>query len=311
MKKPRVAVFGDIMLDRYDYCENRENPESSAPCYRVKKTVFLPGGAGNVAANLSKLGAEVTLFGLVGNDDHGKIVLMELAKFGINKKVLINESIATIVKQRILAVGDGRYHGRLDFGDDTAEVHKILSLAPEIVSALSPVIKNGFDACIVSDYAKGFVSQELMIEIKKLGCPIFVDPKQKKELYVGVELIKPNRRELHVLTSQGSDIERVESLSKELSTDVLFTMGEDGMCYVGRSGERIELPGHHVDVADVTGSGDTVIATYVFYRCLGRSVRESLELANRAGSINVQHVGCYRVSREEIENFSTNQNKNL
>ncbi|MBU0907332.1 MAG: hypothetical protein KKE05_04210 [Nanoarchaeota archaeon] len=166
--KPKIAVFGDILLDRYDYCENRENPESSAPCHRVKNTVFLPGGAGNVAANLARLGAEVILFGVLGNDDHGRQLLTEISKLGINHKILTDNGIKTIVKQRILSTSDGRYHGRLDFGDYPSEIEAIKSLRFQILSRLSPLLADGFDSCIISDYNKGFITAEIINEIKKL-----------------------------------------------------------------------------------------------------------------------------------------------
>lgn len=302
MEQPKIAVFGDVLLDRYDYCENRENPESSAPCYRVKKTSFLPGGAGNVAANLAQLGADVTLFGIVGDDEHGKILLKEISELGITSKILFDESISTIIKQRILSSHDGRYHGRMDFGDSASDVEKIKLLKNQITEKIRPLIFNGFQSVIVSDYAKGFISKELISEIKKIGCQIYVDPKQNKELYRNVELIKPNKKELANLTNGESDEERAVNLSKELNTNVLLTLGENGMLYAGKEGEIISLAAHQVDVSDVTGSGDTVIATFVFYRAIGRSIEESLTLANKAASINVQHVGCYRVRRDELEN---------
>jgi len=302
MKKPIIAVFGDVMLDRYDYCENRDNPESSSPCHRVKKTSFLPGGAGNVAANLTKLGAEVILFGLVGRDEHGKHLINELSKRGIYQRLLTDEKIKTIVKQRILSESDGRYHCRLDFGDHLEEIEKIKSLNQGAVEKIAPLIANGFDAVIISDYDKGFVTQELVNEIKKLNIQIYVDPKKSKALFQGVELIKPNGKEISAMVSGNDDREKAEILSKELNTNVLLTLGEKGMYFIGKDGTYFELPVHKVEVSDVTGCGDTAIATLVFYRTLGKSMRESIELANKAAGISVQHVGCYHVSRGEIEN---------
>lgn len=299
--RPKIAVLGDILLDRYDYVENRENPESSAPCHRVKNTKFLPGGAGNVAANLAKLGAEVTLFGIIGNDDHGKQLLAEITKLGVNQKILIEDTIKTIVKQRILSAHDGRYHGRLDFGDHTSEINAIKSLAPQIVQRLFPLLANGFDACIISDYNKGFITQEIVSIIKSFHIPIYVDPKQDKFLYKDVELIKPNRKEISMMSSIPDDKEKATSLAKELNTNILLTLGEKGMFLAEKTGETFYLPANKTEVLDVTGCGDTTIATLVFYRTLGKSLRESIILANKAAGINVQHIGCYQISREEIE----------
>ncbi|MBU1988379.1 MAG: hypothetical protein KKD94_02775 [Nanoarchaeota archaeon] len=301
MEKPRIAVFGDVMLDRYDYCENRDNPESSAPCHRVKKTTFLPGGAGNVAVNLATLGAEVILFGLIGKDEYGNSFLNEISKFGIHQRLLIEGNIKTIVKQRILSIGDGRYHGRLDFGDDSEEIDKIKSLKSEISEKIKLLIIEGFDACIISDYDKGFVTQELINEIKKINSPIYADPKKNKSLYYGIELIKPNRKELSAMVHAEDDKKKAEMLSRDLNTNVLLTLGEKGMYYFGKENVSFELPAHKVEVSDVTGCGDTALATLVFYRTLGKSMKEAIELANKAAGISVQHVGCYHAKREEIE----------
>lgn len=298
--KPRIAVFGDILLDRYDYCENRENPESSAPCHRVKDTTFLPGGAGNVAANLAKLGAEVTLFGIIGNDEQGKRLIEEISKLGIVPRVLIDNTVKTIVKQRILSATDGRYHGRLDFGDHPTEIQAIRALRFQILEKISSLL-GSFDSCIISDYNKGFITPEIINELKKIKIPIYVDPKQDKSLYAGVELIKPNRKEIASMGSAADDREKAKELAKELNSNILVTLGGDGMFFAGKDGSSFHLPANKAEVVDVTGCGDTAIAALVFYRTLGKSIRESVELANKAAGINIQHIGCYHVSRDEIE----------
>lgn len=301
MEKPKIAVFGDVLLDRYDYCENRENPESSAPCHCVRKTTFLPGGAGNVAANLAKLGADVILFGLIGKDEPGQQLLKEISRLDITSKLLTDEKIKTIVKQRILSAHDGRYHGRLDFGDDHPEIAQRISLDQEITRAILPQIANGFDACVISDYEKGFVTPALVAQIKSLGVPVYVDPKNEISQFYGVELIKPNRKEISSMSRTAGDKQKAEDVASRLNTNVLLTLGEQGMYFVGKNGESFHLPAHKTEVVDVTGCGDTAIATLVFYRTLGKSMKEAVELANKAAGLNVQHVGCYSVSREEIE----------
>ncbi|MFH1802081.1 MAG: PfkB family carbohydrate kinase [archaeon] len=302
--QPKIAVFGDVLLDRYDYCENRENPESSAPCHRVRKTIFLPGGAGNVAANLAKLGAKVTLFGIVGQDEHGQHLVKEIIQSNIEPKILTDKTIKTIVKQRILSAGDGRYHGRLDFGDDPSEVNQIRSLRAQILECITPHTPNGFDACIISDYDKGFITPELVSHIKKMNLPVYVDPKKEISQFQGVELIKPNRREISQMSNAQDDKDKAKDIAQKLGTNVLLTLGGGGMYFAGKTGESFHLPAHKTEVVDVTGCGDTAIAVLVYYRTIGKTLKESIELANKAAGINVQHIGCYSVSREEIEQMT-------
>ena len=301
MEKPKIAVFGDLILDKYDYCENRDNPESSAPCHRVKNTKFLPGGAGNVAANLKSLGAEVVLFGILGKDENGECLIRELNNLGINHKLIFNGEIKTIVKQRILSNSDGRCHCRLDFGDSDHEIEKIKSLSYQIAKELKNSVKNDFSSCIISDYGKGFITQELIEIIQELNSLVYVDPKNNSLEYKNIELIKPNRKELQHLAQGQNQEEKVRNLGKKFNTNILLTLGEQGMYYLDKDGKSLEFPANKVEVADVTGSGDTVISTLVFYRTIGKSIEESIKLANKAASINVQHVGCYHVKRAEIE----------
>lgn len=308
MEKPKIAVFGDILLDRYDYCENRDNPESSAPCHRVSKTTFLPGGAGNVATNLAKLGAEPILFGLIGEDEHGNFLSNELNKKDIDKKILINNNIQTIVKQRLLSAIDGRYHGRLDFGDSEEQVNQIKSLNNQIIEHVKNNLTSNYNAFLVSDYSKGFISEELLAILKSKKIPIYVDFKKDKGIGRGVELVKPNKIEISLMVKNGSIREKAHTLSKELDSNVLLTLGGDGMYYVDRDGSTFSLPANKVDVSDVTGSGDSAISTLVFYRSIGKSIKESIILSNIAAGLNVQHIGCFQATRKEIEDVYFNKN---
>jgi bifunctional ADP-heptose synthase (sugar kinase/adenylyltransferase) len=107
-----IGIIGDVLLDKYDYCSNRENPESSAPCYVVERTEYKPGGAGNVAANVSSLGSKSILVSVIGNDDNARI--LENILQGMNTHLIRDSKRPTIVKERVMSVQDGRYHFRKD-----------------------------------------------------------------------------------------------------------------------------------------------------------------------------------------------------
>ena len=115
-------------------------------------------------------------------------------------------------------------------------------------------------------------------------------------------MIKPNRKEISTMSNFSDDREKAQELAKELNTNVLLTLGGEGMFFAGKSGETFHLPAHKTEVVDVTGCGDTAIATLVFYRTLGKSFREAIELANKAAGISIQYPGCHHISRDEIEN---------
>lgn len=298
---PQIAVFGDVFLDRNDFCDNRENPESSAPCYRVRNTKYLPGGAGNAASNLVKLGSQVTLYGIIGEDEHGSTLVKELESRGIKLNLIRHPQVRTIVKQRILSSSDGRYHARLDFGDSPAEIETIRTLQNNVLETLAESYQTDPQLVLVSDYAKGFITEQLMDFLRYKKLPIYVDPKQDGGLYTGVELIKPNRKELSLLMGKGEGKTLARTLSEKLNANVLLTLGEEGMFFVDRAGETIQVSAEKTDVVDVTGCGDTAIATLAFYRALGKSWRESIELANKAAGINARHIGCYAPARDEIE----------
>jgi rfaE bifunctional protein kinase chain/domain len=287
-----ITVIGDLILDKYDYCSNRQNPESSAPCYTVEYTEYKPGGAGNVAANLSTLGSECKLVGVIGNDPNSQLLDNILSEFKINHNLILDNNRNTIVKERILSVTDGRYHYRKDIEKkiyiDSQHVNEILEMCI------------GSKLILVSDYNKGTISEELMKGLASLQIPIFVDPKPNhKDFYKNVYLIKPNVPEIREMTGISDDIQAARTLRDQLRTNVMLTRSEKGIFFAGLE-EEFEFPTVSKKVFDVTGAGDTVVAAFTHFFLKGYSLKECATLANKAASIAIQYPGCYQVKEEEI-----------
>ncbi|MBU3913534.1 MAG: bifunctional hydroxymethylpyrimidine kinase/phosphomethylpyrimidine kinase [Nanoarchaeota archaeon] len=292
----KIAVIGDVMLDRYDYCLNRENPESSAPCYTVVRVGYKPGGAGNAAANLKSLGSDVDLIAVVGDDPHAGLLKKVLGEKGVSTRLIHDSSRETIVKERALSVGDGRYHFRLDH-EKTGDIG--LEHAAEVIQLIK---STGYELVLVSDYNKGMITRSLMEELKATKIPIIVDPKEAhKDFYEGVFVIKPNVKEARRMAGLDDEIVAAEKLREELGTNILLTRGHEGVIYFGLDGKRFGFPSQAKNgVFDVTGGGDTFIATFAHFYSKGRDIKECVELANKAAGIAVGYPGCYSVSEREV-----------
>jgi len=292
----KIAVVGDVMLDRYDYCKNRENPESSAPCYTVLRVEYKPGGAGNVAANLKSLGADADLIAVVGNDFHAGLLEKVLNEKGVSTRLITDSNRTTIVKERALSESDGRYHFRLDH-EKTDDIN--LEHAAEVINLIR---SNGYELILVSDYNKGMITRELMNSLKETKIPIIVDPKEAhREFYHDVFMIKPNVKEARKMAGLENEIEAGEKIKKELNSSILLTRGQDGVSYFGLDNERFDFPSQaHNGVFDVTGGGDTFIATFAHFYSKKMEIKECVKLANKAAGIAVGFPGCYSVSEKEV-----------
>jgi len=289
----KIVVIGDVMLDMYDYCKNRENPESSAPCYTVISTEYKPGGAGNVAACLAKLGANLKLISVVGKDYPSDNLVMRLDELNIPYNLIRDEKRQTVLKERTLSVHDGRYHYRKD-----REV-----IQPIELNHIDEIVRSARDAdfIIISDYAKGIITYALMEELKKMKIPIFVDPKPNHlSYYKRVSIITPNVKEAREMSGISDEMKAAEKLKQELETNVLLTRSEKGMSYFGLTGEIYDFPAEAKEVFDVTGAGDSVIATFAHFIAKEYSIKDALSLANKAAGISVGHTGCYQVTEKEL-----------
>lgn len=290
----KIVVIGDVMLDKYDFCSNAENPESSAPCWTVERTEFKPGGAGNVAANLASLGANFELISVVGEDYSANVLKQELQRFKVPCSFISDSERQTIVKERIMSASDGRYHCRInrERKEYIGQEH-----VQEIIKRI-----DGADIVLVSDYRKGTISKELMDALRTKNLRVIVDAKPEHvSFYHNLFLVKPNAKEARVMTGLEDEVQAGEALMKKLGSNVLLTRGSRGISYFGIDGTKYDFPAEERKVVDVTGAGDTAIATFTHYLVKGKSLEECIRFANRAAGISVQYPGCHQITEKELE----------
>ncbi|NPA33133.1 MAG: D-glycero-beta-D-manno-heptose-7-phosphate kinase [Aquificae bacterium] len=292
LKDLRILVVGDVILDTYLYGDvERISPEAPVPVLEVRGEEFRLGGAGNVARNLSALGVETFLCGVVGRDEGGQILRQLLGQNGI-KAFLVEDERPTTKKTRV--VSRNQQLLRIDWESKERISGETLKRVIDVVLSLE------VDAVVVSDYAKGVITPQLMKVIKEKGVFVSVDPRpQNKELYRGASLMTPNEKELRAMTGEGEIEELGKRLKEELALGTLVvTRGEKGMTLF--SEEIRDFPARARKVYDVTGAGDTVIACLTALRLAGASWEECCELGNVCGGIVVGEFGTATVSPEKI-----------
>ncbi len=303
----KVLIVGDVMLDRYWWGDvGRISPEAPVPVVRLSKTTLAAGGAANVAVNVAGLGAEPFLFGIVGNDDEADMVRGVLRTSGVSDEHLFSvDSRPTTVKTRVIA--HSQQVARIDQETDSLLDETWESKLLEKLATLVPMA----DSIILSDYAKGLLTDRLLTRLVAMaadaGKSILVDPKGKDYAkYRGATLITPNRREAAEACNfhENSDnmIERAGNmLINELEIDaVLITQGDAGMTLFRRNNEPRHFPAAARNVYDVTGAGDTVIATLATSLGAGGDMEKSVMLANAAAGLVVEKVGTSSISLPEL-----------
>jgi len=300
-KNAKVLVVGDVMLDRYWFGDvNRISPEAPVPVLKVTHVDERPGGAANVARNIASLGAKCTLLSVIGADEAGDCLQRLLsAQGGVEALLHRDSSISTIIKLRAIA----RHQQLLRIDFETPPSHEVLQEKLADFKAKLPQA----DVVILSDYGKGGLAHiAVMIKLARAaGKPVLVDPKgDDYARYSGATLLTPNRSEFReVAGSWKSEAEfnrKAEKLRTELQLDALLvTRSEDGMSLY-RAGEALHEPTHTREVFDVSGAGDTVIATLAVMLACGAGLPDAMRIANRAAGIVVGKLGTSVVSREEI-----------
>ena len=296
----RILIAGDVMLDRYWFGEvNRISPEAPVPIVRVERREERLGGAANVALNAVALGVDAGLMGVIGNDEAGDNINRLLEKSGIDSYLSCDPQISTIIKLRV--IGRQQQLIRIDFEERPTE-HVLQDKLNRFNTLL-----NAADVVIFSDYAKGsLVNVTTMISAaKSAGKIVLVDPKGSDFVrYAGATLLTPNKSELKQVIgewfSEDELTEKAQKLRRDLDLQgLLLTRSEEGMTLY-TEGKIVHVPAMAREVYDVSGAGDTVIATMAVMMANGLSMHEAVVIANRAGGIVVGKLGTATVSREEL-----------
>lgn len=298
-KGKRILVIGDMMLDKYIFGNvERISPEAPVQVVEVEKENYLPGGAANVANNIAALQGNAFMAGIIGKDREADILLNELKKRNITTQgIFIDSNKPTIQKVRIL--GQKQQLLRIDY-----EKREYLNkeIENKILNFIKEKISN-IDAVIISDYAKGVITQNLIDQIKDIAKDkiIIVDPKPKhKDFYKGVSLVTPNIKEAKEMTNKEDINEVGKELINKLNTEILITRGEKGMSLFEKH-EITHIPTKAKEVYDVSGAGDTVVATLTLALAAGATLKQAAILANHAAGITVGKLGTSTVSIEEIK----------
>jgi rfaE bifunctional protein kinase chain/domain len=298
----KVLIVGDIMLDRYCWGSvDRISPEAPVPVVTLERTEVTLGGAANVAANVVGLGATALLVGVIGKDSEADNFPVFLQKKGISADNLVEiAGRPTTVKTRIVA------HNQHIVRIDQETTKQLSNDAENRVWNKIIAIFDLADIVIISDYAKGLLTDSLILRLITMGIeqdkPVLVDPKGKDYTkYRGATLLTPNRREAY----QATAIEDVEHAGQVLmkTTDLkalLITQGENGMTLFENNDKPFKLNALARKVYDVTGAGDTVIATLAVALASGFSLRESANLANIAAGFVVEKVGTTTIDIKEL-----------
>lgn len=301
----RVLVIGDLMLDVYLRGNvSRISPEAPVPVVHVTEEWRALGGAANVAANVVALGAACELVGCIGDDDRGRDLEAEVLRLGIGARGLcLAPDRPTTVKTRIMA-----RHQQVARFDHERDDNVPDELAEQLVATVGEFAAD-VDAIVLQDYDKGVLVEPVIAAAIEAGrrreIPVVVDPKSRNFFgYEGATVFKPNRLELEAALRepvQAEDPEWLDRTRRELGCEhLLVTLGEDGAALVTAEGDYVRVPTVARSVYDVSGAGDTVIATLAAALGAGADVIEAAILANHAAGIEVGKAGVATVSPQEL-----------
>lgn len=300
-EKASVLVIGDIMLDRYWFGETaRISPEAPVPIVKINQLDERLGGAGNVALNISALGALVKVIGITGKDEAADVIQTQLTAMGLTHTLLQFDHIPTITKLRVMSRHQQLI--RLDFEKPFPEFDPA-----QLIEVYKEYLKNT-DVVILSDYGKGTLRNpaEFIRLAKEASIPVLVDPKGRDfNIYRHATLITPNFKEFETIVGASDNertiIQKAKTLLKEHDIQfLLLTRGEGGMTLIQQEAEEIHLPAHAREVFDVTGAGDTVIAVLGAALAAKSPLPEAMMLSNLAASLVVGKLGATSVSAPEL-----------
>ena len=302
-KKKNILVIGDIMLDKYSHgVVNRISPEAPVPIVDIKKTVFKPGGASNVAQNLSALGMNVSLLGITGDDPELKELIKVMRHTNIKFDPVKDLSIRTTLKSRI--IGNDQHLMRLDHEDKNKS-----NMHDSLFKKINKYIKSS-DLIVISDYDKGVIkplANKIIDLANQYNIKVIIDPKGTDyAIYKGAYLVKPNELEFETIVGKPKNkndmIKKGKELKDSLNLDaLLLTLGKNGMVLFDKK-SVITFATSQKEVYDVTGAGDTVISVLAASLSSNKTLKKSCELANIAAGLSIQHLGTVSVSKSDLNN---------
>jgi D-glycero-beta-D-manno-heptose-7-phosphate kinase len=320
--RSKVVILGDIMLDEYLFGRvTRISPEAPVPVVEIGSTKLLLGGAANVAANIRALGDEAILIGAVGDDEAAVKLSQLLKEKSISRDFLVgDESRQTTIKTRIIA------HSQQVVRADRETTHELDAETEESVLKRFMSVADGIKAVIISDYGKGVITKSLLEKVLQVcqgrGIFVAVDPKETHFFnYKRVSLITPNHHEAgqaygRRILNERDLLEVGNGLLKKLEAKaILITRGAQGMSLFCHDRPPTHIPTFAREVYDVTGAGDTVIATFVSAICAGADMVEAAVIANVGAGYTVGQIGTATISlaqlRQELETSIKNGNLSL
>lgn len=301
----KILIVGDVMLDKYYFgCVERISPEAPVPIVNILKEESRLGGAANVANNIASLGGHTLLCGTIGHDFFGK----EIERISRQKNirtVLLKTLCPTITKARI--IGGKQQIVRVDYEDKAAISSTNKRLLKETIHASLPE----YDILVISDYGKGLISEEvchfLIRQARKADKKVIIDPKGKNwKKYSGANLVTPNVKELsdivgYTVPNTDRAIEKAarEAIEANDLASLLVTRSEKGMSLISNM-PPIHIPTHSEEVFDVSGAGDTVVATLSICLAKGMDIAEAMKTANIAAGVVVKKIGTATLTIDEL-----------
>lgn len=314
-KKPNILVIGDLMIDHYLWGKtDRISPEAPVQVIDIQKETTVLGGAGNVVNNLNSLGCNVTVMSVIGDDDNGNELVQMIEDINVKHYLICDDRRRTTKKSRIIASHQQvvRYDNETK-GDISKEAEALLS------TKLLEFVDQ-FDIILVSDYGKGVITDTLMGKIifcaSGADIKVLVDPKGKDySKYIGSYLLTPNRTEASNATQINicDETSIKEALKKLHNTACLqvpmITLSEDGIAILDENDEMIIKPTVAREVYDVTGAGDTVLASLGYSIAKGESIISAIEFANLAAGVVVGKLGSATATMDEIEEYKSSLHK--
>ena len=302
-KDKKIGVIGDLMLDHFIWGDvEKISPEAPVPVVLVAKESFVPGGAGNTAANISALGGEAFIVGLIGKDFAGKTLLKEFKKRGFKIEGVIEHSQKPTI-QKIRVVARGQQVVRID-KEDSQYVNG--NVETKLLEFINSNIKQ-WDGLVISDYAKGLITKNLAQSIINLAIkykkPIIGDIKPKHaEFLKNVTLLSPNHKEALAI-AEVNDIKKAgKIIQKQLNCSVLLTQGAEGVTLFENNKIK-HFPAMAKEVFDISGAGDTVVAVASLSLTAGANLEQATIIANHAAGIVVSKLGTATVTPKELKQY--------